>query len=52
MATTTTYRKVSSNVCKEGKSYRVRLQTKGVRSSFSFATKKAALEFRMKKLGF
>lgn len=45
---TTTYRSIAANVSKEGNSYRVRIQKKGVRKSYSFATKKAALEFRKK----
>jgi len=45
---TTTYRRVSANVSKEGNSYRVRLKVKGKQLSKNFATKKAALEFRAK----
>lgn len=43
---TTTYTRIATNVAKEGNSYRVRYNVKGVRKSKSFQTKKAALEFK------
>jgi len=49
MATTTTsYKRVATNISKESNSYRVRLKVKGKQISKNFPTKKAALEFRAK----
>lgn len=43
---TTSYKRVANNICKENNSYRVRFKKNGKRISKSFATRKAAIEFR------
>lgn len=45
---TTTYKRISKNVSKEGNIYRVRVQQNGTITRKSFTTRKAALEFRKK----
>lgn len=43
-----TYRRITTNVSKEGNSYRVRLQKNGKRKSKCFSTRKEAMAYRAK----
>lgn len=43
---TTSYKRVARNICKENNSYRVRFRYNGKLISKSFPTRKAAIEFR------
>ena len=45
------YQYVTQNVCKEGKSYRVRFQKNGKRYSKFFSTRKEAIAYKKKMLG-
>ena len=48
--TTTTYKRVANNICKENNSYRVRFKKNGKLVSRNFATRKEALAFRDKNV--
>ena len=43
---TTSYKRVARNICKENNSYRVRFRYNGKLISKSFPTRKAAIEYR------
>lgn len=45
-STTTSYKRVAKNICKENNSYRVRFRYNGKLISKSFTTRKAAIEYR------
>jgi|694.fasta_scaffold04590_5 hypothetical protein len=48
--TTTTYKRVANNICKENNSYRVRFKKNGKLVSRNFATRKEAIAFRDKNI--